>query len=261
MRARAWCGTLAITSGPPSGGGARARRRARPAGAGSWSWPSRLLCLVAVTLLSGCVAVRQAPLPESQSSRFAGRTFQRSVYPTPDFAAYTAGKAGFGVIGAALIIRAGNEIIRENAVEDPAIRLGRELAQSLAVRHGLELLTAAPPVAQSDDVAALLQTYGDADLILDLRTINWMFIYFPTDWDNYRVLYSVRLRVIDRRQKAVIAEGFCAYRPEYEDTNKAPTRDDLVGNHAEGLKRELVTAADYCSAFFQTHTLQPGGRS
>ena len=129
--------------------------------------------------------VRQAPLPESQSSRFAGRTFQRSVYPTPDFAAYTAGKAGFGVIGAALIIRAGNEIIRENAVEDPAIRLGRELAQSLAVRHGLELLTAAPPVAQSDDVAALLQTYGDADLILDLRTINWMFIYFPTDWDDF----------------------------------------------------------------------------
>jgi hypothetical protein len=38
------------------------------------------------------------------------------VYPKPDFAVYTAGKAGFGVIGAALIIRAENEIVREHAV-------------------------------------------------------------------------------------------------------------------------------------------------
>lgn len=61
------------------------------------------------------------------------------MYPTPDFAAYTAGKAGFGVIGVALIIKAGNEIIRENAVEDPAIRIGQELAHALAERHGLQL--------------------------------------------------------------------------------------------------------------------------
>jgi hypothetical protein len=178
------------------------------------------------------------------------------VYPTPDFAAYTAGKAGFGVIGAALIIKAGNEIIRENAVEDPAIRIGQELAQALTEGHGLQLLASAPPVSQSDDVGALLQTYGDADLILDIKTINWMFIYFPTVWDNYRVLYSARLRVIDRQQKAVIAEGFCSYQPEYEDTNKAPTREDLIGNNAEGLKRELAKAADYCLAFFRTNTFR-----
>jgi hypothetical protein len=256
MRTGSWRGSRVTTPCQPSGGGARSSLLARPSRAVSRSCRSRILCLVPLVILSGCVAVRQAPLPESESSRFAGRTFQRSVYPTPDFAAYTAGKAGFGVIGAALIIRAGNEIIRDNAVEDPAIRLGQELAQSLADRHGLQLLTATPPVAQSDDVTALLQTYGDADLILDIRTINWMFIYFPSDWDNYRVLYSARLRVIDRRQQAVIAEGFCAYKPEYEDTNKAPTREYLVGNNAEGLKQELAKAADYCSAFFRSNTFR-----
>jgi hypothetical protein len=181
---------------------------------------------------------------------------QRSVYPKPDFAAYTAGKAGFGLIGAALIISAGNEIIREHAVEDPALRTGQELAVSLAARHGLRLLTADPPVAQSDDVGALLQAYGEADLILDIKTINWMFIYFPSDWDNYRILYSARLRVIDRRQKAVLAEGFCVYKPEYADTNQAPTREALIGNNAEGLKRELLKAADYCTTFFRTSTFR-----
>jgi hypothetical protein len=83
-----------------------------------------------------------------------------------------------------------------------------------------------------------------------------MFIYVPTDWDNYRVLYSARPRVIDRQQKAVIAEGFCSYKPEYEDTNKAPTREDLVGNDAEGLKRELAKAADCCIAFFRSSTVR-----
>ena len=216
----------------------------------------RILFLASSMILGGCVAVRQVPLPESESSRFAGRALQRSAYPKPDFAAYTAGKAQFGLIGAALIISAGNEIIREHGVEDPAVRIGHELAHTLVLRYSLQLATSDPPVSQSDDVGALLQTYGDADLILDIKTINWMFIYFPSDWDNYRVLYSARLRVIDRQQQTVIAEGFCNYKPEYENTNTAPTRDELLGNDAEGLKRELAKAGDWCITFFRSGTFR-----
>jgi hypothetical protein len=207
-------------------------------------------------VLSGCVAVRQVPLPESASSRFAGQTLQRSVYPKPDFAAYTAGKAGFGLIGVALIISAGNDIIREHAVEDPAIRISQEAAQTLVERYGLQLSTSEPKASQSDDIGALVQTYGEADLILDIKTINWMFIYFPTDWSHYRILYSARLRVIDRQQKTVIGEGFCAYKPEYEDTKKAPTRDELLNNDAEGLKRELAKAGAWCITFFRSGTFR-----
>ena len=214
------------------------------------------LLLACAIIVTGCVAVRQIPLPESESSRFTGRTLQRSVYPKPDFAAYTAGKAGFGLIGAALIIQAGNEIVREHAIEDPAIRISQEAAQTLVERYGLQLSTAEPPASQSDDIGALVQTYGEADLILDVKTINWTFIYFPTNFSHYRVLYSARLRVIDRQQKAVIGEGFCAYKPEYEDTSKAPTRDELLKNDAEGLKHELAKAGDYCITFFRSGTFR-----
>ena len=72
----------------------------------------------------------------------------------------------------------------------------------------------------------------------------------------HQVLCSARLRAIDRQQKAVIAEGFYAYKPEYEDTNQAPTREALIGNNAEGPKRELLKAADYCTTLFRTNTFR-----
>ena len=62
--------------------------------------------------------------------------------------------------------------------------------------------------------------------------------------------------MIGRQEKAVIAERFCAYKPEYEDTNQAPTREALIGKNAEGLKRELLKAADYCTTFFRTNTFR-----
>jgi hypothetical protein len=106
-------------------------------------------------------------------------------------------------------------------------------------------------VSGSDDVGALAKTYANAELILDVKTIGWSFLYFPTDFNNYRVMYSARLRLIDRQRQAVMAEEFCSYTPEYEDTNKAPSYDELVGNNAAGLKRELANAARHCVELFQ----------
>ncbi len=214
---------------------------------------SRVLLLIGCGVLIGCVAVRHAPLPESEASRLGGKVVQRSVYPTPDFAAYTAGKAAFGVVGAALVIKAGNDVVRENAVDDPALRIGQELVGALAERRGLKVLQTEPTVSKSDDIGALSSSYADADLILDVKTLNWMFIYFPTDWSHYRVVYSARLRLIDRSRQRVIAEDVCAYKPEYADTKKAPTREELVANGAAGLKQELAKAADYCLAAFRAN--------
>jgi hypothetical protein len=54
----------------------------------------------------------------------------------------------------------------------------------------------------------------------------------------------------------VIGDGFSAYKPEYEDTKKAPTRDELLNNDAEGLKRELTKAGDWCITFFRSGTFR-----
>jgi hypothetical protein len=86
-----------------------------------------------------------------------------------------------------------------------------------------------------------------------VRTINWMFAYFPTAWTRYRVMYSARLRLIDVKRSQVIAEGSCSRIPE--ETPNAPTFDQLVADKAALLKRELAVAAEHCARVFGTGTL------
>jgi len=49
----------------------------------------------------------------------------------------------------------------------------REIAEELSRKYDLRSLVSEPRIAESDDVGALAKTYADADMILDVRTINW----------------------------------------------------------------------------------------
>ena len=80
-------------------------------------WALLLVCSI---IVSGCDG--QAPLPESESGRFSGRTLQRSVYPKRYFAAeYSAAEhfplAFVPVIGPAIgfFLPTGPEIVQEHA--------------------------------------------------------------------------------------------------------------------------------------------------
>ena len=66
-----------------------------------------------------------------------------------------------------------------------------------------------------------------------VRTVNWSFAYFPTDWNSYRVIYSAKLRLTDTRNRKVLAEGFCARIPEKSDS--APGYEELLADQEEGL--------------------------
>lgn len=88
--------------------------------------------------------------------------------------------------------------------------------------------------------------------MLDVRTINWSFVYFPTDWNHYRVLYSAQARLIDAKTKAVVAEGFCARVPDKADVSL--TYDAMQADGWTGLKTELAAAGAYCLEKFRTET-------
>jgi hypothetical protein len=106
----------------------------------------------------------------------------------------------------------------------------------------------------SDDVKKIAKDSADADLVLDIRTINWSFVYFPASWDTYRVLYNARLRLIDVKNGTVLVEGGCHYIPK--KTPDSPSHAVLLANHAERLKQELHKAADYCIAEFKSKALK-----
>lgn len=203
--------------------------------------------------LAGCVSTKTAPLDLQRIANLQGGTVAISRRAKTDFAAITAGKATFGLIGAAAMIAAGNKIVTENAIDDPAVYIGQKLVTDLAAVHALSVVDVGDILADSSDVKKLAGQYAKADLLLDVQTVNWSFGYFATDWNNYRVIYSTKLRLIDTKGERLLAEGFCSRLPD--QTPDAPSHDELLANGAGRLKKELAISADHCVNEFRSKVL------
>lgn len=183
-------------------------------------------------------------MTKESSAKLQGKSVALTQYSKPDFAAFTAGKAAFALVGAAAMIAEGNEIVRENEIQDPAIAIGDQLAKKLVEsRH----VTISRPssVASSDKIEDLVSTYAGSELLLDVRTINWMFNYYPSDWAHYKVTYSARVRLIDAANGQAIAETMC--QTVQGDDASPPTKDELLANHAALLKHYLGQGAAACT--------------
>ena len=204
---------------------------------------NRSFALLFAALLSGCVTVSNTPLTQQASEQLQNKTLTVVHYPVSDFSAFTAGKAMFGLIGAAEMISAGNKIVKEDQIPDPDVRIGDELAQRLASERNMHII-ATDKVAASDSPSALASTYQGADLLLDVKTLSWMFVYYPTDWSHYKVVYSARVRLIDTSSKEILAETAC--KTVQGDDKLPPTREQLLDDHGALLKSYLNKGADAC---------------
>lgn len=213
----------------------------------------KLLLISALVVLSGCVSTKNIPIDHSKASLTKPEKILTSKRAKPDFSAMTAGKAAFGLLGAAAMISAGNDIIKENKVEDPAYFISSELSKVLSEKYHLEQVESKNLIKGSKPTQ-IAEAYSNSDWVIDIETINWSFAYFPTDWNNYRVIYSAKLRLIDTRDRSVIAEGFCSRVPE--EDGQAPSYDELLKKNAEKLKLELQEAAVYCVDEFKNNVLK-----
>ena len=172
----------------------------------------------------------------------------------PSFAAMTAGKAMFAAIGALAMISEGNKIITRNDVDDPADYISGELAKAFSnMLNDMEVKTS-ELVVSSTKASDLSRYYSESDYVIDVQTINWSLVYFPTDWDSYKVIYSAKLRVIDTRTRTQVAEGYCSRDPEQDASS--PSYDMLLADNAERLKEELMIAANYCIGEFKEKVLK-----
>lgn len=210
----------------------------------------------AIALLTGCVTVSHKPMTKETSSQLQSKKVVATTYAKPDFAAMTPGKAAFGLIGAAAMIAEGNSIVTANSIPDPALSISEQL---LRIAKDKRAITVEQPpkaglVAASDEVPALLAAYTGTDYILDVKTLNWQFSYYPTNWVGYRVVYSARVRVIETAGKTVAAETLCT--AIEGDDAKPPSYDDLLANQAALLKSYLDKAATRCAEKVATELLQ-----
>ena len=96
----------------------------------------------------------------------------------------------------------------ETGFADPAVAIAQTL--SIALRDSLH--TPILPdigVASDNTVDSAIASAPAAQWLLDVRTVGWGMLYFPTDWSHYRVSYSSNLRVIDAETKRIVAESVC----------------------------------------------------
>ena len=213
----------------------------------------KFCCAAAIAIvLSGCVSAPSKSL--DSGSTLQGKHVVVSQYAKPDFAAMTAGKAAFGLFGAMAMITAGNELVKSENIEDPAIEISEHLANDMAVKRSATVLPTPHQVATDDNPSSLVKVYPGADVILDVKTVNWMYSYYPTQWGKYHVTYIARVRVIDGKTGALIAQHLCKVEPT--DPNDPPTNDALRADHAALLKQFLHKAADTCVSDVEQQALR-----
>jgi hypothetical protein len=207
---------------------------------------------VIAAALSGCVSAPTKPLPSS--TNLQARTVVLSAYAKPDFVAMTPGKAMFGPIGVAGMVHAGNQLVRTDAIADPAIDLGHQLASELVAKDADTILPGATIVSANDNPASLVKTYPGADLIIDVKTINWSYAYYPTKWQTYHVNYAARVRLLNVSTGALLAQQLCKVDPT--DPQHPPAGEALLADHGALLKQLLQHAGDSCVRNFEQQVLK-----
>lgn len=208
---------------------------------------------VAITL-AACSSVQNVPLSQDFSNQLSGKKIALTKYPTPDFVPFNAVGAAFSLIGAVAMRAEGKNIVKDNALEDPALKLSQDLLETLRKERGVIPFDGQNVTADSDDISTLVTTYPQADYLLDVKTRAWWFHYYANNWTHYRVSYSARLRLINVATKEVVAEGPCV--STQGDDQNPPTKTELLEHNAFLLKAYLAKAEAACTNFFAATTLK-----
>lgn len=188
------------------------------------------------------------PLPESAVSALNGKSVTITRHDKPAFSAFTPGKAVFGLIGGGAMIMAGNQIVKENEIADPADVLEHDLAAAIIKQYGLTLKDGPSPVIKASKAKDIAATQGDVDYVLDLQSTGWMFAYIPTNWDHYWISYSAHAQLINRVSGKALADGIC-----YSDTQKhpmPPSKESMLADKAQLLKDVTASLGWHCAQVF-----------
>ncbi|NNF67041.1 MAG: hypothetical protein HKM98_05990 [Gammaproteobacteria bacterium] len=204
-----------------------------------------LLALLPCFLFIGCASVPTQTVSQDTLSSMSGKNVTVVQRETPAFVAMTSGKGMFALAGAGAAIMAGNKLVKEQQIQDPAKAIAESLAQELSYTHGVRVTGPTSNVASSDDVADIVQLAQGNDYALDVVTHGWSYMYDGFKFSDYYVGYSSRLRLIDVNTSQVVASTKCAY--DSKTAGKpAVSHDTLVEDDAAYIKQELAQATESC---------------
>ena len=212
--------------------------------------------LLILAFAVGCAGAIRMSTADAKALR--GSRMQAVHYMPPAFMAMTPGRAAAGgaiggVVGGIATVAmgqsAGKALVRGMLIDDPAAAVKARLARKLAESWGISGVAQidAPRKTSMRDLDTLAAAAGGADVVLDVRTLGWGFVYFPFNWSHYRVRYAVEARLIRVSEKRIVARARVSYVEKYDDTSKAPLYDELLANNAVLLRAKLAAAAEHCA--------------
>ena len=167
-----------------------------------------MVLLVAMSVMASAKEKdKVVPLSESAGAALKGKSVVVTRHDKASFTAMTAGKATFALLGAGAMIVAGNKIVADNNIADPADLFESELVPAVVKHYGLLLKEGPSPVIKASKPKEIAATQTDGDYILDVQSAGWMFAYYPTSWDTYWIGYVGRVQLIDRLLSATACSG------------------------------------------------------
>ena len=186
-----------------------------------------LLCVV---FLAGCVSTKTAGIENSKAAALRGKAVAVTDRPRAGLFAMTRGYGMLGVIGPGIMLAHGENIIKDNDIQDPAPQINHALLLAAQSQYGIVPVSAPPVHVDTTDVVQLAQAAGGADVLFDVHS------------------------------RTMIAEGFCPQ--STKDDPARPSDDDLLDNGAAMLKQILDAQRDRCRSQFEAQVLNiPGSQA
>jgi hypothetical protein len=184
---------------------------------------------------------------------WAGKTVALTARPRARFMSYSAAKLSFGVFGIAAAAVQGKEIIEQNGIENPAPQLVKALFDAAQAPYGLNAASLAPLPVDATDASSVARAAHGADLVFDVRPVSSSLEPLLRQKGRYYVTQEFQFQVIDVASGRILRDGSCV-RTTQSDSD-LPTRDELLGDHAKGLKSVLNTQRDFCLEYFELTVL------
>lgn len=184
-------------------------------------------------------------------ANFRGKSLVLVKRTSPDFKAFTAKKGTHTLINVNAAIRAGNGLVKDNKIVDPALDISKSVTRGLRSRYALTIAGINRKVAEDDDLGTITKLGGSKDYVLDVATSDWGFTSNGFKFSEYLVTYSAKLRLIDVKESKVIAEGLCDY--DWKAAGKEfVDYEQLLADDAAVIKQHLTESVKYCTKHYLT---------
>lgn len=203
-----------------------------------------IVALTAVLLVSGCNSLVHRPINAESQANIQKQSVTYAQRDKSQFIVFSTKSVSFGVLGGLVAESDGNKIITEHNISDPAEAISLGLIKELEHIHEMNFVSPGDKLDTANESQVTANINDPAKYMIDVQTVNWGAFYYPTDWTHYRTLYIAKARLIDIEKNLVLAESFCEA-PE-EDSQGAPTYDELFGNGATLFKNKMNTISEQC---------------